>query len=221
MKINSDTHKIIVTPKSYLYLSEHQRKEEYELLPEKYWLKFLVKKSFEIFDLNFLWLLERGYLISSPEMYSVGIPSLSVENIRKLVICDPSIWMCNCRTNPLHFVDDLYQTKTVCEGCGWKYNGIVDCSDAFSFIKPETLWGNDWEKPKFEKEFFYLNGHKVDMSFLMKKNKYSANRELMYRIPPQNLWEFLIHTFKGTIFSPFKRITRNEVEKHASKYISA
>ena len=220
MKINSSTHKIIVVPKSYLYLSDYRKNNEYELLPEKYWLKFLVKKDFEIFDLNFIWLLERGYLLHPPEMYSMGIPSLFVEDIRNLVMCDPDIWMCNCQVNPLNINGDK-NTLDFCDKCGWYNYGILDCSDAFSYITPEKLWGREWEKPVFAGKSYFIGGNEVNINFLQKRNKYSMNRELMFRFPPQNLWEFLIHTFKGTIFSPFKRITRNEVEKHASKYISA
>lgn len=210
MKINSDTHKIVVVPKSYLFLSEGG-KEEYELLPEKYWLKFLMAQDDSIVNLNFMWLLERGYLISPPESYTIGIPTLSVENIKRLIVFDDRVWECDCKSNPLHVFDGKN-----CEECDVFASNSQKCS----YIKPEQIWGPNWEKPEFTGSEFFLGGVRINPEEIMKKNKYSANRELLYRMPPQNLWEVISHTIKGTIFSPFKKITRKEVENHASKFFS-
>lgn len=219
MKVNSDTHKIIVVPKSYLFLSKEER-DDYELLPEKYWLKFLVPKNYEIFDLNFMWLLERGYLISPPECYSMGIPTLTVESLRKIVVCDNKLWMCLCETNPLNLPGRAFEK---CPNCGMVDCGIgelLDHSDVFSYIRPHKLWGVIWEKPEFNGKIYSLDGVPITSEVIMNRNRYSANRELLYRMPPRSIWEILMHIFKGTIFSPFKKITRKEVENHASKYSS-
>lgn len=213
MKITSDTHKLIVTPKSYLYLSEDP-KNKYDLLPEKYWLKFLVPKDCEVFDLNFLWLLERGYLISKPESYSIGIPTITKRTTNHYFIHDKNIWMCNCEINPLHYKGNF------CDQCGWDLLDMsgIDYSDPIIFRTTDSLWGKDWEKPKFIVDQFFDGKNPITLEYLADKNKYSKNRELLYRLPPQNFLEVLFHTIKGTIFSPFKRITREEVEKHANNY---
>lgn len=218
MKINSDTHKIMVVPKTYLFLSKEEG-DEYELLPEKYWLKFLVPKKYEIFDLNFMWLLERGYLISPPEFYTMGIPTITVESLRKIVVCDKNLWMCNCQINPLN-LNIEGERCPVCGQFNYGFGDLFDCSDVFSFIKPEKLWGVNWENPEFDGEKYRIGGEPITSTWIMEKNKYSANRELLYRMPPKTVWEILVHIFKGTIFSPFKKITRKEVELHASKLLS-
>ena len=213
MKINSDTHKLIVTPKSYLYLSEYP-KNKYELLPEKYWLKFLVPKDCEIFDLNFMWLLERGYLISKPEMYTIGIPTITKRTANHYFIHDENIWMCNCEVNTLHFEGNS------CDKCGWDLLAMsgVDYSDPIILRTTDQLWGKDWKKPEFVENQFFDGKNPITTEYLFEKNKYSKNRELIYRMPPQNFFEVIFHTIKGTIFSPFKPITREEVENYANGY---
>ena len=212
MKINSSTHKIIVVPKSYLFLSENPL-EEYELLPEKYWLKFLVPIDFEIFDLNFMWLLERWYLINPPDCYKIGIPTLAEENLRTMVVCDPELWMCKCNTNPLHI-----KKTGICSDCGWS-NEIIDYSDAFSYLTPEKLWGNVEKNVNFDGVDFCHNGVKITPNYIMDKNKYSKNREIIYRLPPMSFWEVILHTIRGTIFSWRKPITKKEVEEHGRKLL--
>lgn len=213
MKINSDTHKIMIVPKSYLYLSEDP-KNKYELLPEKYWLKFLVPKDCEIFDLNFLWLLERGYLISKPERYSIGIPTITQRTVNQYFIHDKNIWMCKCETNPLHYEGNS------CDQCGWNLLDMsgIDYSDSINFRTTDSLWGEDWEKPEFIINQFFDGKNPITTEYIAEKNKYSKNRELLYRIPPQNILELILHMIKGTFFSPFKPITREEVENHANQY---
>ena len=85
MKISSDTHKIISVPKSYLYISAKKGGEdaEYEDLPDAYNLRFLVRNDDYVHDLNFIWLMSRGYLIHQPKACYTGVPTIFQEDIQK------------------------------------------------------------------------------------------------------------------------------------------
>ena len=83
----------------------------------------------------------------------------------------------------------------------------------------ENLWG-EYTPPAFDQEkglYIDTNGFPITIEYLMEKNKFSKDREVIYRMPPQRLVDVLKHLLKGTIFSPLKHISKEEVEGHARK----
>lgn len=214
MKISSNTHKIITVPKSYLYISTKKGGEdaEYEDLPDAYNLRFLVRNDDYVHNLNFVWLMDRGYLIHQPKASYTGIPTIFQEDVSKFFVGKRSgIWACGCKVNPFH-QRNYENFPEICEECGSNHE-----NSKANFM--ENLWG-EYIPPAFDQEkgvYIDTNGFPLTVEYMMNKNKYSKDREIIYRMPPQRFIDVLKHLFRGTIFSPLKHITKEEVENHARK----
>jgi len=210
---------MILIPKTYLFLDklfekkpENREKTEFEFLPRNTWLKIIMNKNRSIYDLNIVWLLSKGYSVHDKE--ELGLPTIFEEDLKNIYFIDndQDVWRCDCKINPIHSTSGV---SDPCPECGKSF--FDSNPDSLNYV--EDLWKRK-EFPIFyndeTKAFHDKDGVQITPDYIHKMNEFDPDRSVIYRFPPITILGMIKHTWKKTIFSVLKPITREEIEIHAS-----